>query len=129
MSRIFGFLGVLLVAGVGFYLYTHSAQSASPEGVGSPRATIDVAGVRNDLLAIANAEKQHYALEGKYLSLDELRAKGTVIPADRRGPWSYSAEIGDTNFRIVATYSGPEVAGVPKILSVDQTMTIESSGH
>lgn len=129
MSRIFGFLGVLIVAGVGFYLYTHSAKSASPEGVGSPRATIDVAGVRNDLLAFANAEKQHYALDSKYVSLDELRAAGTAIPADRRGPWSYHAETSETGFRIVAIYSGPDVAGVPKSMSVDETMRIESSSQ
>ena len=130
MNRIWGFVGVLIAMAVGFYLYTNSAKSVSPEGAaGSPRATIDVAGVRNDLLAFANAEKQQYALEGKYLSLDELRSKGTVIPADHRGPWSYQAEISDSSFRIVATYSGPDVAGVPKTMTVDGTMRIQSSSQ
>ena len=125
MNRVFSLLGIVIAMAVGFYLYTHTATSGSPGGTGSPRATIDVAGVRNDLLAFANAEKQQYALEGKYLSLDELRSKGTVIPAGRRGPWTYEAEIGGSSFRIVATYSGPDVAGVPKTMTVDDTMRIQ----
>jgi len=127
MTRFLGFLGLLIALAVGAYLYTHQAQSTSTAlGGASPKAAIDVTGVRNDLLAFANAEKQQYALEGKYLSLGELRAKGTAIPADRRGPYRYSAEVSDTSFRIIATYSGPEIAGAPKSLSIGETMQIQT---
>ena len=129
MSRALGFVGVLIVAALGFYIYTKQAQSVAPAGEGvaaSPRATVDLAGVKNDLLAFANAEKQEYALDGKYLPLDDLRAKGTVLPRSQRGPFSYNAEVSDTSFRVVATYSGPDVAGVPKSMSIGDSMQIES---
>lgn len=127
MGRILGFIGLLIALAVGAYLYTRQTQSTSAAlGAAGPRAAIDVAGVRNDLLAFANAEKQQFAMEGKYLPLEELRAKGTSIPADRRGPYTYSAEISDTSFRITATYSGPEAAGAPKSLSIGESMQIET---
>jgi len=129
MSRALGFVGVLIVAAVGFYIYTKQAQSVTPAGEGvtaSPRMTVDLAGVKNDLLAFANAEKQEYALEGKYLPLDDLRAKGTTLPRSQRDQFSYSAEVSETSFRVVATYSGPEVAGVPKTMSIGENMQIES---
>jgi hypothetical protein len=43
---------------------------------------------------------------------------------DNRGPYSYSAEINDSSFRIVATYAGPASSGMPQMLSVDQTMQV-----
>ncbi len=126
MGRILGFVGLLIALAVGFYLYTRQAQSTSSAiGAASPKAAIDVTGVRNDLLAFANAEKQQYALEGKYLSLEELRAKGISIPGDRRGAYTYSAEIGEASFRIVATSSGTE-AGAPRVISISENMQIQT---
>jgi hypothetical protein len=127
MTRVLGLIGLLIAMAIGFYLYTKQAQTASSAaGAATPKATIDVMGVRNDLLAFASAEKQQFALEGKYLSLDELRAKGTAVPQDRRGPYSYSTDVSSTSFRITATYSGPEMAGAPKSLSIGETMQIET---
>jgi hypothetical protein len=126
MKGVVGLLGLVMALGIGAYVYTHSAKSAADAagGAGSPRMAIDVTGVKNDLIAFGNAEKQQYALEGKYLSLDELRAKGSTIPADHRGPFSYTAEISETGFRVVATYGGEAMAGAPKSLSIDQTMEV-----
>jgi hypothetical protein len=127
MIRVLGLLGLVIALAIGWLVYTKQAQTASSAaGAATPRAAIDVAGVRNDLLAFASAEKQQFALEGKYLSLDELRAKGTALPSDRRGPWTYSAEVSVSGFRITATYSGPEAAGAPKMLSIGETMQIET---
>ena len=126
MKGIVGLLGLVIALGIGAYLYTRSAKSAADAagGAGSPKMAIDVTGVKNDLIAFGNAEKQQYALEGKYLSLDDLRAKGTTIPADRRGPFTYAAEIGDTSFKITATYGGEPLADAPKSLSIDETMQV-----
>ena len=128
MKGIVGLVGLVIALGIGAYLYTHSAKEAATAagGAGSPKMAIDVTGVKNDLIAFGNAEKQQYALEGKYLSLDDLRAKGSTIPADHRGPFTYSAEIGDTGFKITATYGGDPIAGAPKSLSIDQTMQIQT---
>ena len=127
MTRVLGLIALVIAMAIGFYLYTKQAQTASTSmGAASPRAAIDMTGVRQDLLTFASAEKQQFAMEGKYLSLDELRAKGTVLPQDRRGQYSYSADVSETNFRITATYSGPEMAGAPKSLSIGETMQIET---
>jgi hypothetical protein len=86
---------------------------------------VDLIGVRNDLLAIAQAERSHAATQGGYVSIEALRSQGDLaMTRDNRGPYNYSAEISDGSFRILATYSGPENSGMPKTLSVDQTMQI-----
>jgi hypothetical protein len=125
MGRILGLLGLVIALAIGWYLYTRQAQSVSPAG-GSPRTAIDVTGVKNDLLAFANAEKQQFALEGKYLPFDELRAKGTTLPADSRGAYTYSAEIGETGFRITATCTGEAARCGPRSLAIDQSMQIRT---
>ena len=94
-------------------------------GTKSPTATVDLIGVRNDLLAIAQAERSHATLHGGFVSIDELRSQGELsMQRESRGPYTYSAETGDTSFRIIATYSGPENSGLPKTLSIDQTMEV-----
>ena len=128
MSRIFSLLGIVIAMAIGVYFYSQQMKTIVPgaaTGPASPRATVDVVGVKNDLLSFANAEKQQFALEGKYLNFDELRAKGTNLPQNRRGPYTYSADISDTGFRITATYGGPEMAGVPQSLSIDDSMQIQ----
>ena len=132
MSRAFGFIGLLIVLGIGAYIYMRQAQAVTPGGGGAgstatPRSTIDVVGVKNDLIALANAERRHFAADGKYVSIDELRSNGDIsMPTNHRGPYSYSAETSDTGFRIVASYSGPPNAGVPHSFSIDETMQIKT---
>ena len=128
MSRSLGFIGLLIVLGIGAYLYMRQTQAVTPDGsTATPRSTIDVAGVKNDLIALANAERRHFAAEGKYVSIDELRSSGDIsMPSNSRGPYSYSAETSDTGFRIIATYSGPPDAGVPRTLSIDETMQVKT---
>ena len=128
MSRSLGFIGLLIVLGIGAYLYMRQTQAVTPGGsAATPRSTIDVAGVKNDLIALANAERRHFAAEGKYVSIDELRSSGDIsMPSNSRGPYSYSAETSDTGFRITATYSGPPDAGVPRTLSIDETMQVKT---
>ena len=123
MSRAFGFVVVLVALGAGLYLYTRNVESLTTTGSG-PQTTIDVAAVRNDLLAIANAERRYFASNGKYATLDELRSSGeTQIP--RRANYTYSVEVGDNTFKVVATYTGTDPQA-PKHLSVDQAMTMSS---
>ena len=126
--KVFGLLGLVIAMCIGVYLYTRSAKDAATAagGAGSPKMAIDVTGVRADLIAFGNAEKQEYALEGKYLSFDDLRAKGTVLPADHRGPFTYTADISDTAFKVTATYSGEPIQGAPHSLSIDQTMQVQT---
>jgi len=126
MGRAFGFLSLLVVLCVGAWLYTRQAKSVMPAGAGNVRAVVDITGVQNDLLAIANAERSQFALEGKYLPLDELRTKGVInLPASGRAGYSYSVDVGDSAFRVVASYSGPPAAA-PQTITIDQTMEIHT---
>lgn len=126
MGRAFTFVGLLIVVGVGLYFYSHQAAPAG--GAPTAKASIDLVGVKSDLLMLANAERGQLALEGKYATLDDLVAKGSV-PAGRtrRPPYSYSAEIdGAAGFRITATYQGPPDQGAPQRVTIDQTMQVRT---
>ncbi len=125
MGRAFSFITLLAVLVVGYWFYMKGTQSVVSGGSPNPTATVDLMGVRNDLLAMAQAERSHAATKGGYVSLDQLRADGDLtMTRDNRGPYSYSAETAEGSFRIVARYSGPESSGMPKSLSIDQTMQI-----
>lgn len=126
MGRAFSFISLLTVLCVGAWLYTRQAKIVMPEGTGNVRQVVDVTGVKNDLLAIAQAERSQFALEGKYLPLDELRSKGIIsLPRSGRGDYTYSVDVGDTDFRVVASYSGAPGAA-PQTISIDQTMEIRT---
>ncbi|HXZ28090.1 MAG TPA: hypothetical protein VEG08_08855 [Terriglobales bacterium] len=126
MSRALGFIAVLLVVVAGAWYYLKSTQSASPAGTSNPTATVNLAGVKNDLIALGEAERRHFASEGKYVSIDDLRSAGDIsMPSNRRGPYTYSADVTATGFRITATCSGA-CAGLPASFSIDETMQISS---
>lgn len=129
MGKSLGFIGLLLALAIGAFVY--SKQATSPMGAGaegaqaSPRGTIDITGVKNDLIGIANAERTFFAQNGKYAGLDELRSSGTLtMTTNGRGPYTYAADFTDNTFRITAVYSGPAGSGLPQIMAIDQTMQI-----
>jgi hypothetical protein len=116
---------LIAVVTAGAYIYMRQTRSVMTAGTSSPTATVDLIGVRNDLLAMAQAERSHMALAGGYAPLDTLRSQGELtMQRTSRGPYSYSADISDGAFRIVAAYSGPENSGLPKTISIDQNMQI-----
>jgi hypothetical protein len=125
MGRAFGFITLIAVVAAGAYIYMRQTQGVMTSGTGSPTAAVDLTGVKSDLLAMAQAERSHAALQGSYAPLETLRSQGELaMERATRGPYSYSAEISDGAFRIVAAYSGPERTGMPKTISIDQTMQI-----
>jgi hypothetical protein len=124
MGRAFGFISLIIVLGAGAYIYMRQSQSVVPAGSSNLRATADLIGVKNDLLAIAQAERSHNALHGDYVSIDDLRSQGELtMSRSNRGPYAYSAEVSESTFRIVATYSGSDPA-MPRALTVDQSMEV-----
>jgi hypothetical protein len=122
MGRMFGFFGLLIVVGIGAYIYVGQVRTITPHG-SSPTAAINVTAVRNDLIALANAERQFFASNGKYATLDELRANSTITSG--RADYTYSADILDSSFKITAIYSGTD-PHAPKRISVDDAMNIET---
>jgi hypothetical protein len=123
MGRGIGFISLILALAVGAYLYSKQSSDITPGG-GTPMTAIDLTGVRMDL--IANAERTHFSTNGKYASLNELRANGdTQITRDSRPNFTYSAETSDSGFTIIANYSGPD-PNAPKRLSIDETLTVRT---
>ena len=121
MGRTLGLISVVVVVGIGGYVYTRQIQSVTSIG-SNPETTVDVLAVRNDLMAIANAERRYWATNARYASLDELRSGGDIEVPSRQG-FAYSVETSDTGFLIVASYSGSD-PDAPKRISVNEAMTM-----
>ncbi len=131
MTRVLGFISLLLVLLVGAWLYTSQIKAVTPgveSGPASPKQAVDLTGVKMDLLQFAKAEQQHLATDGHYVSLEEMRNGGdTGLPADGRGPYTYSIDASDSSFEAIATYQGTPPAGVPARLTVgpDGTVSVD----
>ena len=121
MGRSLGFIMLLIVVGIGGYLYSRQAQSVTAIG-SNPITTVEVTGVHNDLTALANAERRYFALNSKYASIEELRTNGDVLIPIREG-YSYSAQTSDTGFKIIAAYSGSDPKA-PKRIIMNESMTM-----
>jgi hypothetical protein len=128
MSRVFGFLSVIIVMALGVYIYSRQAQSSSAAaGTDNPKAAIDITGVRGDLMSIASAERRYFATEGKYASLDELISTNTITVVHKRPPYTYDVQTSGTGFRVVATRSRDDASGSPAQISVDDNMEFQTS--
>jgi hypothetical protein len=128
MSRLFGFLSIVIVLGIGMYIYSKQAQSSSAQaGANNPKAAVNIMGVKSDLISIATSERRYYATEGKYASLDELTSSSYITIKGQRPPYTYEVETSGSGFRVVATRSGDDSSGVPAQLSVDENMDFQSS--
>jgi len=128
MGRAFGFLSVVIVLAVGMYVYSKQVQSSSAAaGANSPKAAINITGVRSDLISIATSERRYFATEGKYASLDELISANYITVGRQRPPYTYEVQTSSTGFRVVATRSGDSTSGTPAQLSVDETMEFQTS--
>src|SRR5215831_17829672 len=114
MGRVLGYISLIIVVAIGAYIYMRQTQSVMTAGTSNPTATVDLIGVRTDLLNIAQAERSYGSLNGKFVSLDELRSQGALaMERNNRGPYTYSAEVGEgSGFRVVATYNGPVSSGM-----------------
>lgn len=128
MRALMSLAGLLIVLGIGLFVYrsyfTGPAGGATSVGTPNPRAIADVSGVKNDLLAMAQAERTYMALNGRYATLEELYRSGDLLldPSRERQGYSYSAEIAERRFRITATYHGP-AADMPSF-SIDESMQV-----
>lgn len=114
---------VIVVAIVWFIVKTQFTQG--PTGAQPPAQTIDVVGVKGDLLSIAQAERMYMASHGSYASVDELQQDGSITfsGTNRRG-YNYSAEVDDgQHFKITAAPADPAKTGWPS-LAIDESMQV-----
>jgi len=123
---LFGVLAIMPIAGGMLYLVMRSAAPGVKPGA-TPKTIIDSVAARHELVALAAAERQEFALEGKYdPDIEDLMKKSDFkfAPNDK-APYKYSAEVTPTGFRVIATYAGPRNFGAPTAISIDETMGIK----
>ena len=118
--RMFGLIAVIVVLGVGLFMYKRSIATLPG---GSPQEQIDTVAIRQRLLTIAQTEKQYQAANGKYATLEQL-ASDSLLPGgtEQRG-YTYTADVGATGFTITATPSAADKKAWPT-LSVNESMQV-----
>jgi hypothetical protein len=121
MGRSTGFIGLVIVVAVVGYLYTSQLKQVAAIGE-APATAVSTTGVRNDLLAMAEAEKRYAVMHSSYASLDDLRKDGDInVP--KRPDFIYDIDAGTDRFTITATYTGPDPKA-PKHIRIDDSKTI-----
>lgn len=124
MKSLAGLLIVALLAALVYKYYFSSLQSA---GSGTPAQTIDIVGVKNDLLGIAQTERAHQAEHGSYASLDELISSGELtMKRTGRNGYTYSVETSDQSFRAIAHCPTATFPGCSNY-AVDQSMEVQAT--
>ena len=124
MKSLAGLLIVAVLAGLVYKYYFASLQSA---GTGTPAQTIDIVGVKNDLLGIAQAERAHLAEHGSYASMDDLISSNELtMKRSGRNGYTYSVETSDQTFRAVAHCPTATFPGCSDFV-VDQSMEVHAA--
>jgi uncharacterized protein YpmB len=118
---VLGLLVVIVIVALSYKLYFSHLQST---GTGSPTQAINVVGVKNDLIAIVQAERAYQAEHGSYGSLDQLTSGGamTMVKSGRDG-YTYDVETSTDGFRAVAHCPAATSPGCSN-WAVDQNMEI-----
>jgi hypothetical protein len=125
MGRVLGFLGTIITMAIGMYIYSVQVKTLTPgAGSGNPEEVANIAGVKNDLIGIANAERSYWASQGKYASLDELKSTNYISIKGERPPYIYDVETTSSGFRATATRT---TKGAPAQLWIDDSMQLEAS--
>jgi hypothetical protein len=120
-------LGLLIVAVIGVltYKYYFSHMEAAGTGTATPMQTIDMVGVKNDLLSIAQAERVYLTDHSSYASLDELLSSGALtMKKTGRDGYTYDAQPSDSGFRVIAHCPAATNPGCTSFV-IDQTMEIQ----
>lgn len=122
MRNVIGLLVVALIVGVAYKYFF--AKLESPQ-IATPNQVINVVGVKNDLLAIAQAERAYQAEHGSYASLDELTSSGALTMArSGRAGYTYEIQSSAAGFRVVAHCPAATNPGCSD-WAVDQTMEVQ----
>jgi hypothetical protein len=125
MGRTLGFIGTIVTMAIGMYIYSMQIKTLSPStGGGNSGEVATIAGVKNDLIGIANAERGYLASQGKYASLDELISGNYITIKSERLPYVYDVETTDSSFRATATRT---TKGAPAQLWITENMQFQAS--
>jgi hypothetical protein len=127
-----GLMGLLITAAIGLGIYMYTLKQSAPGAGMVVTQNISVVGVKNDLIAIGQAERMYYTQNGSYADLPTLASTGTMnITRTSRDGYAYSAVPSGNTFTVTATYTPPPVenpAGVTPphfpTFTIDQTMEV-----
>lgn len=122
-----GLISLLIVAAIAFGVYQfYITPRGKSEGVGSMVQAVSTTGVKNDLIAIAQAERGYLGEHGNYATMDELTSSGALSTANRsRQGYTYSVEVTTGGFVATARYTGPS-SPPGQSFAVDQNMQIRN---
>jgi hypothetical protein len=132
MKGMMGLIGLLVTAAVGMGIYMYTLKQAAPEQGMVVTQNISVAGVKNDLVSIAQAERMYFTQNGAYTDLSTLASSGTMnITRTSRDGYTYSVDSSGANFTVTATYTAPPVDNPAHVTpphfptyTIDQTMEV-----
>jgi hypothetical protein len=125
MRAVLGFAALLIGAAVMLFIYRNSLTQSQAAGAGTPTQTINVVGVKNDLLAIAQAERTYQVEHSSVASLDELVSSGAMsMKKSGRDGYTYDVESTSDGFRVTAHCPGG-VTGCTNYV-VDQGMEVRA---
>jgi hypothetical protein len=123
--RVFGFLGTVVTLAIGMYLYSSQIKTYHPEAAGGQgQDPVNITGVKNDLISIANAERGYMATQGKLGSIEELISGNYITIRSERPPYIYNIESSGNSFRVTATRS---TKGSPAQMWIGDDMQVQSS--
>jgi len=125
LGSLVGLLIVAAIAGLIYKYYLSHGEVSS--AVANPTQTIDVTGVKNDLISIAQAERTYQAEHNSYGSLDELVSSGAMtLKKSGRDGYTYEVETASDSFRVVAHCPTATVPGCTNY-AVDQTLEVQAA--
>ena len=125
-------VGLLVTAAIGLGIYMYTLQQAAPGKNMAVTQNISFVGVKNDLVAIAQAERMYYAQNGSYADLPTLTSSGAMnITRTSRDGYTYSANPAGNSFTVTATYTAPPAPNPANVtpphfptFTIDQTMEV-----
>ena len=122
-----GMLGILVVALIALLAYSFYFSKARSDGTGTPAQTINIVGVKNDLIALAQAERGYQAEHGGFASLGDLTSSGALAMQNRsRQGYTYDIENTSNGFRAIAHCPTVTNPGCTDYF-VDQTMEVQTA--
>jgi hypothetical protein len=127
MRGLGSLVGLLVVALIAVMTYKYYFQKVETTSGMTPTQTINVVGVKNDLLAIAQAERTYQAEHGAYVSFSDLTSSGALaISSAGRDGYVYDVDLSGGGFRVFTHCPATTNPGCQNY-SVDQTMEVQTT--
>jgi hypothetical protein len=125
LGSLAGLLVVALIAALTYKFYFQKSPTVS--GTETPQQTINVVGVKSDLLAIGQAERLYQAQHGSYGSIDDLVSSGAMsFRQSGRDGYTYDVNASTDGFQATAHCPANTHPGCTNY-SIDQTMDIQNA--